>query len=87
MLRPVITSEIHDWINRIGFKLNSSAENDRNVITEHYFFETFNFLKESKKDIPDKADFVWFDVYGEQMKVNSLIDLQVAFFENLSELK
>jgi len=30
---------------------------------------------------------VCFDTYGEKIKVRSLLDLQSAFFENLSELK
>lgn len=87
MLRAAITSKIHNWVNRVGFELNSSAMDERDLLTEHYFFETFNFLKESKKDVPEKAEFVCFDTYGEKMNINSLVEFQEAFFENLSILK
>jgi hypothetical protein len=86
MLRSNVTSKINNWTNSIGFKLNSRAV-ESNTLTEHYFFETFNFFKRSKRDIPEKADFIYFNPYGEKIEVKSLTDLQEGFFENLSVLK
>jgi len=57
-----------------------------NVTTNHYFFETFNFFEKENNDTR-KAQFLCFDVYGEKMNVRSLLDLQIAFFENISQLK
>ncbi|WP_462267012.1 hypothetical protein [Mucilaginibacter sp.] len=81
-------SRVHNWIDTIGFQLNSSELNAKsNVTTSHYYFETFNFLEKAYNDQPDKARFTCFDAYGEQIKVKSLLDIQVAFFDNISQLK
>ena len=81
-------SRVHTWIDAIGFRLNASQTNQRSkVITKHYFFETFNFFERTKKNEPGKAKFLCFDTYGEKMNVKSLLDLQSAFFENISQLK
>jgi len=87
-LRLSLHSKIHHWMNGIGFRLNSSdmIKND-GVRVDHYFFKTFNFIEQHKMDTSDKPEFVCFDTYGEKIKVRSLLDLQSAFFENLSELK
>lgn len=86
MLRPAVTSKINHWMDFIGFKLNSTDTN-RDLLTEHYFLETFNFFRKINKKMPEKADFMYFDTYGEEINVKSLTDLQEGFFENLSELK
>jgi len=81
-------SRVHNWMNSIGFRLNSSDVNRKsNVTIKHYYFETFNFFEKSKINEPDKSRFTCFDAYGEQFKVRSLLDLQVAFFDNISQLK
>ncbi len=80
-------SKVHNWIDTIGFRLNNSQTNNKNhVTTNHYFFETFNFFEKSKRDDPEKSKFLCFDTYGETIKVKSLLDLQTAFFENISQL-
>jgi hypothetical protein len=80
-------SKVHDWIDTIGFSLNDSQTNDKNhVTTNHYFFETFNFFEKSKSNDPEKSKFLCFDPYGETIKVRYLLDLQTAFFENISQL-
>jgi len=80
-------SKVHNWIDTIGFRLNDSQTNDKNhVTTDHYFFETFNFFEKSKNDDPENSKFLCFDAYGESIKVKSLLDLQTAFFENISQL-
>ena len=79
---------IHDWIDAIGFRLNASHTNKTMSITiKHYFFETFNFVERSDMIHPERSKFMCFDAYGEKMKVNTLLDLQTAFFENISQLK
>ncbi|MDB5136166.1 MAG: hypothetical protein JWP37_2769 [Mucilaginibacter sp.] len=81
-------SNIHNWIDAFGFRLNTSQTNrKKNITTKHYFFETFNFLEKSDTRHPERSKFLCFDAYGEKMKVNSLLDLQTAFFENISQLK
>ncbi len=81
-------SKIHEWIDAFGFRLNASqTDRKRNIITRHYFFETFNFLERSNTKYPERSKFLCFDAYGEKIKVNSLLDLQAAFFENISQLK
>ncbi|MGZ3764819.1 MAG: hypothetical protein ACXVA2_09150 [Mucilaginibacter sp.] len=81
-------SKIHNWIDAFGFRLNTSQTNsNRNITTKHYFFETFNFLEKINAKHPEKSKFLCFDTYGEAMPVNSLLDLQTAFFENISQLK
>ncbi len=51
-----------------------------------YFFETFNFFEKSKSNDLKNSKFLCFDAYGESIKVKSLLDLQTAFFENISQL-
>ena len=80
-------SKVHTWIDAIGFRLNGSQTNQKNnVTTHHYFFETFNFFEKSKNDDLKNSKFLCFDAYGESIKVKSLLDLQTAFFENISQL-
>ena len=87
-MRANLHSKVHNWTDLMGFRLNSSETNEKNkVTTKHYFFETFNFLEKLKEDRPDKPSYVCFDTYGEKLKVRSLLDLQTAFFENISQLK
>jgi len=81
-------TRIHQWIDAFGFRLNSSRPNKRkNIITRHYFFQTFNFFEKIDTRHPGKVEFLCFDTYGETIKVKSLLDLQSAFFENISQLK
>ena len=81
-------SKVHKWIDAFGFRLNGSQTNYKNnVTTKHYFFETFNFLERAKNDDVKNSKFLCFDAYGEKIKVKSLLDLQTAFFENISQLK
>ncbi|UOE49485.1 hypothetical protein MTO98_00165 [Mucilaginibacter sp. SMC90] len=81
-------AKVHKWIDTIGFRLNTSQTNNRShITTNHYFFETFNFFEKSKKNKPEATKFLCFDAYGEKINVKSLLDLQVAFFDNISQLK
>ncbi len=81
-------ARIHNWIDAIGFRLNASQTNKTSSITtKHYFFETFNFVERSNTRHPERSKFMCFDAYGEKIKVNTLLDLQTAFFENISQLK
>jgi hypothetical protein len=69
--------KVHNWIDAIGFSLNTSITNVKSrVTTNHNFFETFNFFESAQNNDP-----------GEEMSVKSLLDLQTAFFENISQLK
>ena len=87
-MRANLHSKVHHWMDGIGFSLNSSQTNQKNQVTvRHYFFETFNFIERSKYNEPEKSRFVCFDTYGEKLKVKSLLDLQSAFYENISQLK
>ena len=87
-IRASLHSKIHNWIDSIGFRLNASqVDRKSNVTTNHYFFETFNFFEKQRKDNPEKSQFLCFDPYGEKIKVKSLLDLQTAFFDNISQLK
>jgi hypothetical protein len=87
-LRASLHSKVHNWMDTMGFHLSSSQTNAKSHETiNHYFFETFNFLEKSKQNEPEKAKFMCFDTYGEQQKVKSLLDLQTAFYENISQLK
>ena len=79
-------AKVHNWIDAIGFRFNGSQTSD-NVTTNHYFFETFNLVEKEKKGDHKTSRFLCFDPYGEKINVKSLLDLQVAFFENLSQLK
>ncbi|MDB5023127.1 MAG: hypothetical protein JWP78_882 [Mucilaginibacter sp.] len=78
-------TKIHEWIDAFGFRLNAS-QTKRNIITRHYFFKTFNFFEKLYTKHPEKSEFLCFDAYGEKIKVKSLLDLQTAFFENISQL-
>ena len=81
-------TRIHQWIDAFGFRLNSSgASKGKKVITRHYFFKTFNFFEKIDTRQSGKVEFLCFDTYGEKVKVKSLLDLQSAFFENISQLK
>lgn len=85
--RPSLYTKVHNWIDAIGFRFNGSQTNVKdNVTTNHYFFETFNFLEKKKNNDPKNSKFLCFDAYGEQINVKSLLDLQTAFFENISQL-
>jgi hypothetical protein len=80
-------SKVHNWIDTIGFRLNGSQTNHKNhITTNHYFFETFNFFERAKNNDMQNSNFLCFDAYGETIKVKSLLDLQTAFFENISQL-
>jgi len=85
--RALLHLKVHNWIDNYGFLLNTT-ETDRknNVTTNHYFFETFNFLEEEKMGDHKTSRFLCFDAYGEKIIVRSLLDLQTAFFENISQL-
>ena len=87
-LRTNLHSKVHKWMDSIGFRLNASQTNCKNnVTTNHYFFETFNFFEKAKNNDLKQSQFLCFDMYGEKMNVRSLLDLQTAFFENISQLK
>jgi hypothetical protein len=80
-------TKIHEWIDAFGFRLNASQTNrSKSIITRHYFFKTFNFFERSYTKHPERSEFLCFDAYGETIKVKSLLDLQTAFFENISQL-
>ncbi len=80
--------KVHKWLKSIGFHLNTSQTNKRSkVTTNHYFFETFNLLEKSKSGEQENTKYLCFDMYGEKINVRSLLDLQTAFFENISQLK
>ena len=86
-IASTLHSKIHEWINAFGFRINEAqTERKRNIVTRHYFFETFNFVEKSDAKHPEKSKFLCFDAYGEKIKVNSLLDLQTAFFETISQL-
>lgn len=78
--------KVHNWIDAIGFRLNGSQTNKNNITTNHYFFETFNFFERAKNNDVKNSKFLCFDAYGESIRVKSLLDLQTAFFENISQL-
>lgn len=81
-------AKVHHWLNAIGFRLNTSQTNRRSkVTTNHYFFETFNLLERKKEGDHQSSKFLCFDMYGEKINVHSLLDVQTAFFENISQLK
>ena len=80
-------TKVHNWIDAIGFRFNGSQTNAKdNVTTNHYFFETFNFFEKKKNNDSLNSKFLCFDAYGETINVKSLLDLQTAFFENISQL-
>ncbi|HWZ35477.1 MAG TPA: hypothetical protein VNW51_04920 [Mucilaginibacter sp.] len=81
-------AKVHKWIDSIGFRLNTSQTSKRDrVTTNHYFFETFNIVEKAKEGDLKNSKFLCFDMYGEKVNVRSLLDLQTAFFENISQLK
>jgi hypothetical protein len=87
-ISTTLHAKVHNWIDAIGFRLNESQTNRKNnVTTKHYFFETFNFFEKSKNNDLKNSKFLCFDTYGEKINVKSLLDLQTAFFENISQLK
>jgi len=87
-MRANLHSKVHNWTDLMGFRLNSSeTDQKKKITTRHYFFETFNFLEQEKVDEPEKSKYLCFDTYGEELKVKSLLDLQTAFYENISQLK
>jgi len=73
-------------MDTVGFRLNES-QTKNNVTINHYFFKTFNFIEKAKNNDLQHSKFLCFDMYGEKMNVRSLLDLQSAFYENLSQLK
>ena len=80
-------SRIHKWMDAFGFRLNASQFNaKRNIITKHYFFKTFNFLERTDIEHPERVEFLCFDAYGEKIRIKSLLAMQAAFFENISQL-
>jgi hypothetical protein len=85
-LKNSLHTKIHNWMDTIGFQLNGSQTN-KNETTNHYFFETFNFFEQAKNDNFTNPKFLCFDTYGETIKVKSLLDIQCAFYENLSQIK
>jgi hypothetical protein len=86
-IRGSLHSKVHNWTDSIGFRLNDSQTNRKNnVTTNHYFFETFNFFEKSKNNDLKNSKFLCFDAYGEEINVKTLLDLQTAFFENISQL-
>jgi len=87
-IRASLHSKVHHWIDTFGFMLNTTQTNRKNkVTTNHYFFETFNFIEKEKEGDHKTSKFLCFDMYGEKVNVKSLLDLQSAFFENISQLK
>ena len=85
-INHTLHSKVHNWIDAIGFRLNGSQTNKNNITTNHYFFETFNFFERAKNNDVKNSKFLCFDAYGEGINVKSLLDLQTAFFENISQL-
>jgi hypothetical protein len=87
-LRNSLQLKVHHWIQSMGFRLNSSETMQHtNITVDHYFYKTFNFVEHRGSNSEAISEFVCFDNYGERIKVRSLLDLQSAFFENLSQLK
>ena len=61
-MSPSLHSKIHKWMDAIGFRLNGSQTNrQNNVTTNHYFFETFNFLEKAKNNDLNNSKFLCFD--------------------------
>jgi len=87
-INATLHTKVHNWINAIGFQLNGSQTNTKNnETTNHYFFATFNFIEKAKNNDFKNSKILCFDTYGETINVKSLLDLQIAFFENISQLK
>ena len=50
-IRNNLHAKVHKWMDSIGFRLNASQINaENNTTTNHYFFETFNFLEKAKNN-------------------------------------
>ncbi len=87
-LRNTLSSKVHHWMDTMGFRKNfTQTLTNKNITVDHYFYKTFNFIEQRRNNVMGKSEFVCFDNYGEKVKVRSLLDLQSAFFENLSQLK
>ena len=87
-MRASLHAKVHSWIDAIGFRLNASQTNNKSKVTfNHYFFETFNLIEKEKGGDHNTSQYLCFDPYGEKINVKSLLDLQTAFFDNLSKLK
>ncbi|WP_454804118.1 hypothetical protein [Mucilaginibacter phyllosphaerae] len=87
-IKGSLYQKVHNWTDAIGFRLNASQTSEKSKITtNHYFFETFNFIERWKDNQPEEAKFLCFDTYGERVSVKTLLDLQTAFFDNISQLK
>jgi hypothetical protein len=87
-IRKSLHSKVHSWADKFGFKLNASQTDKKSkIVTNHYFYETFNFIERRKEGEQGNVRFLCFDAYGEKITVRTLLDLQTAFFENISQLK
>lgn len=87
-MRIPLRAKVHHWMDAMGFRLNfSETLKSKDLVFDHYFYKTFDFIEQRKTRAGSKSEFVCFDNYGEKIKVKSLLDLQSAFFENLSQLK
>ena len=87
-IRQSLHARVHSWTDKFGFRLNATqTDKKNNIITKHYFFETFNFIEREKNGDHATSKILCFDAYGEKIAVRSLLDLQTAFFENISQLK
>ncbi|GAB2988476.1 hypothetical protein GCM10027049_31480 [Mucilaginibacter puniceus] len=87
-IRASLHAKVHGWIDTIGFRLNASETNNKSKVTfNHYFYETFNLIEKEKSGDHKTSRYLCFDPYGEKINVRSLLDLQTAFFDNLSRLK
>jgi len=85
--RASLHLKVHHWIDTFGFRLNATqTDRKNNITTNHYFFKTFNFIEKEKTGDHQTSRFLCFDTYGEKINVRSLLDLQSAFFENISQL-
>ena len=83
----ILHSKVHEWIDGVSFQFNGSQTDETsNITTSHYYFETFNFFENVSNHDKGQAKFMCFDTYGETVEVETLLDLQTAFFENISQL-
>ncbi|RFZ92513.1 hypothetical protein D0C36_13885 [Mucilaginibacter conchicola] len=86
--KGTLHARVHKWMDAIGFRLNTSQTSGKSKITtNHYFFETFNFFEKERDNDHTKTRFLCFDMYGEKINVKTLLDIQTAFFDNISQLK
>ena len=87
-MRRSLHNTVHHWMDTVGFRLNFSKPiKHKNLVFDHYFYKTFDFVEQRDPYDEDASEFLCFDSYGEKVKVRSLLDLQHAFFENLSQVK